>query len=70
MAGHKHKEDRDWHKTRVMASILLQPHLKKGKRIKPEDLIQLGGDVKHIMTPEQRKADMDRKMKLVKKRIQ
>lgn len=31
-------------KDRLIASILVQPHLKKGARIKPEDLFSLPGD--------------------------
>lgn len=31
-------------KDRLIASVLIQPHLKKGAKIKPEDLFSLPGD--------------------------
>ena len=67
--AHDKREQADWHKIRVMASILLSPHLKRGKRLKPEDLIPLPDDIKQVrtMTAEQVQKDVDRKTKIMKK---
>ena len=37
----------------VLASLLLQPHLKKGKKVRPEDLVSLPSDKKPKPTKEQ-----------------
>ena len=34
------KEKMDWERTRWLGMMILQPHMKKGKRIKPKDLIR------------------------------
>jgi hypothetical protein len=39
-------ESRQWHKIRVMAAIYLNSIKKRGKTIKPQDIIQLPGDNK------------------------
>ena len=44
MEWFKQKDDSLWHKIAVMSSILIQPHVKK--RIKPQDLIKIGEDVR------------------------
>lgn len=64
------QNDRDeWHKVRVLASILLSPHVKKGKKVRPEDLIHLPDDVKKpAMSKERVQADVQRKMKAYRKR--
>lgn len=64
------RENRDWHKIRVLASMLLQPHLRKGKRLKPEDLISLPDDVKipNSMPREERIKDVNRAMKIWKRK--
>ena len=35
-----YKERCEWERTRWLATVLIQPHAKKGRRIKPEDLVQ------------------------------
>ena len=35
-----------WNRTRVLAAILIQPHLVKGKRVTPENLLPLPWDKK------------------------
>lgn len=40
------QDEKQWHKVRVLASLLMQPHMKKGKSIRPQDLIPLPNDVK------------------------
>lgn len=58
-----------WHKVRVLASIVIQPHLKK--TIRPEDLIQLPDDVKKpTMTREEIAEDVQRKTQEFLKRWQ
>ena len=62
MEWYSRKEDAMWHKIRVLASIVIQPHLKK--TIRPEDLIQLPDDVKKpTMTREEISEDVQRKTK-------
>ena len=39
-------DEEQWHKVRVLVSLLMQPHLKKGKSIRPQDLIPLPNDIK------------------------
>ena len=34
------KQQAAWERSRFIAHILLQPHAKKGSRIKPEDIVQ------------------------------
>jgi hypothetical protein len=53
MEGYNRKRDESWHKVRVLASLLLQPHLKKGKKIRPEDILSLPMDKKPKPTKEQ-----------------
>lgn len=43
---HQREDESQWHKIRVLASLLMQPHLKKGKDIRPQDLIPLPNDIK------------------------
>ncbi len=55
------------HQTRLLASILLQPHARKGQRIRPSDLFELpsDSDIKPItrrMTSEQVRADIQMKL--------
>lgn len=38
------REEADWHKLRVLATYVVQPHSKK--RLKPRDLIPLPSDLK------------------------
>ena len=58
-----------WHKIRVLASIVIQPHLKK--TIRPEDLIQLPEDVKKpTMTRAEIAEDVQRKTQEFLKRWQ
>ena len=40
----KFLQNSQWDRTRTLASILLQPHLKKGRRIDPKKLIPLEWD--------------------------
>lgn len=64
------RQEMDWHRIRVLASIIIQPHMKKGRRIRPQDLIPLPSDVKEPkrqMSKDQVDADVDRKIKLFKK---
>lgn len=43
-AGHMEREYMDWERTRTLAAWLLQPHVGKGKTVKPTDLISLPHD--------------------------
>lgn len=38
----------DWERTRWLAAILLSPHAKKGKPIKPKDLIKFEWDEREL----------------------
>lgn len=64
--GFRRSQDRQWHKVRVLASILLAPHSKK--RIKPEDLISLSDEVKRAhMSKDRIEKDVEVKMKAYRK---
>lgn len=67
MAGEAKRMEFALHQTRLLASILLQPHAKKGQRIRPSDLFELPSDrdakqLTRRMTSEQVASDI--KMKL------
>tara|TARA_R100000664_G_C2758654_1_gene147748 strand:+ start:3551 stop:3793 length:243 start_codon:yes stop_codon:yes gene_type:complete len=40
----KHRERMDWERCRWQTANLLQPHTKKGKKLKPTDLIKFDWD--------------------------
>ena len=42
----------EWERTRTLASILISPHLKKGRRITPKQLIPLPWDKKETEVDE------------------
>lgn len=46
------QDEKQWHKVRVLASLLMQPHMKKGKSIRPQDLIPLPNDIKRTRISE------------------
>ena len=48
------QDEKQWHKVRVLASLLMQPHLKKGKKISPQDLIPLPNDIKSVRMSDER----------------
>jgi hypothetical protein len=39
--GWQIKQQREWERFRWLGAVILQPHAKKGKRIKPKDLMHL-----------------------------
>ena len=62
--GYRRLENKSWHKLRVLATILISPHLKKGRTIKPEDLIPLPDDIKKpVMSADEIQADITRKLR-------
>lgn len=65
MEGKRHQEERDWHKIRVLAALLLSPHSKK--EIKPESLIRLDGEESQQMSKEDIQKDVEMKMKAYRK---
>lgn len=60
MEGYQRMRNESWHRLRVLASLLLQPHLKKGKKIRPEDILSLPMDKKPKPTKEQFDKFMER----------
>ena len=44
MAGHykeiEEREKAEWERTRWLGSMIMQPHLKKGRKLQPKDLMQ------------------------------
>lgn len=63
--GFSDREEQMWHKIRVHASILLMPQVKKGKSLRPQDLIKLPSDIKEpSITRERMIADMEAKTRL------
>ena len=52
----KHKERNEWERTRYLATVILQPHTKQGKTIKPTDLFKFEDErSKENITLEERK---------------
>ena len=46
----QHRQRSDWERTRWLAAIVLQPHAKKGTRIKPEDIAKFPWEKKQKKT--------------------
>lgn len=63
-------QEEQWHKLRVLATYIVQPHTKK--RLRPKDLIPLPSDVKarSFVRSEKAKEDVELKTKLFLKRYQ
>ena len=67
------KEDNleEWRRARWLGTLILKPHLKKGTRLKPSDLLPLPDDVPlPRMTEEQIRMDVERKTKIFEKHRQ
>ena len=45
LKGIRDRELEDWRKARWLGTLVLKPHLKKGTRLKPSDLLPLPDDV-------------------------
>lgn len=67
--AYKKNEQDEWHKVRVLGTFILRPHLKKGSRLKPSDLIPLPDDVKQVRSMDDRRAesDIERKLNMFKR---
>jgi hypothetical protein len=46
----QHRQRAEWERTRWLASVVLQPHAKKGTRIKPEDIAKFPWEKKEKKT--------------------
>jgi hypothetical protein len=63
--GARDRDLTEWRRTRWLATVILNPHLKKGTRLRPSDLLPLPDDVPlPKMSKERIKADVERKMKV------
>ena len=51
----KHKERNEWERTRYLATVILQPHTKKGKTIRPTDLFKFVDEKGEKLTLKERK---------------
>lgn len=74
LEGLADREEAEWNRLRTLASMLLQPHLRKGTRLKPQDLIELPSD-KHIraspprMSEAERREEVNHAMQIWRKRL-
>jgi hypothetical protein len=49
--GYRHEEEQKWIKIRWQTTLLINIQLPKGKKVKPEDLIELDCDIRNFVKP-------------------
>jgi hypothetical protein len=49
--GQRHEEEQKWIKVRWQTTVLINIQLPKGKKVKPEDLIELDCDNRNFVKP-------------------
>jgi hypothetical protein len=49
--GYRHQEEQQWIKIRWQTTLLINIQLPKGKKVKPEDLIELDCDIRNFVKP-------------------
>ena len=49
--GYRHEEEQKWIKIRWQTTVLINIQLPKGKKVKPEDLIELDCDIRNFVKP-------------------
>lgn len=49
--GQRHEEEQKWIKIRWQTTVLVNIQLPKGKKVKPEDLIELDCDIRNFVKP-------------------
>lgn len=49
--GQRHEEEQKWIKIRWQTTVLINIQLPKGKKVKPEDLIELDCDIRNFVKP-------------------
>jgi hypothetical protein len=49
--GYRHEEEQKWIKVRWQTTVLINIQLPKGKKVKPEDLIELDCDIRNFVKP-------------------
>jgi len=49
--GYRHDEEQKWIKIRWQTTLLINIQLPKGKKVKPEDLIELDCDIRNFVKP-------------------
>jgi hypothetical protein len=55
--GYRHEEEQKWIKIRWQTTVLINIQLPKGKKVKPEDLIELDCDIRNFVKPRVMDAD-------------
>jgi hypothetical protein len=71
MKGLQRRELEEWRRARWLGTLILKPHLKKGNRLKPSDLLPLPDDVPlPRMSKEEIDADVRRKTEIFLKHRQ
>jgi hypothetical protein len=49
--GYRHEEEQKWIKIRWQTTLLINIQLPKGKKVKPQDLIELDCDIRNFVKP-------------------
>jgi hypothetical protein len=49
--GYRHEEEQKWIRVRWQTTLLINIQLPKGKKVKPEDLIELDCDIRNFVKP-------------------
>jgi hypothetical protein len=49
--GYRHQEEQQWIKIRWQTTLLINIQLPKGKKVKPQDLIELDCDIRNFVKP-------------------
>jgi hypothetical protein len=63
--GQRHEEEQKWIKIRWQTTVLINIQLPKGKKVKPQDLIELDCDIRNFVKP--RVMDKDELQAVLKK---
>jgi hypothetical protein len=49
--GYRHEEEQKWVKIRWQTTLLINIQLPKGKKVKPQDLLELDCDIRNFVKP-------------------
>jgi len=49
--GYRHQEEQEWVRTRWQTTMLINIQLPKGKKVKPQELIELDCDTRNFVKP-------------------
>lgn len=69
--GIRDRETSEWKRTRWLGMMILQPHMKKGKVLRANDILPLPGDAPlPMMSREAIKADVENKKRILKRHLE